>query len=429
MAMMRALIEQTPDSLRIARPDLPETVDAVVMRMLAKKAEDRFPDLATAIEALDAHPLSALGPIRAEMSALAGAAHAETHLAEIVRAPRRPAPASAAPSTPSPAPSIVPKTMRPGVATIHVTALAEPLEVGECVVLDATPSTESGWRVDGARLSWESSRAAVATVDAAGVVTAHAAGTTTIMVTSGAARAAVDLTVVQAVVATIEMDVPAEVRSGTRATLSARAVDRRGATVQAPVTWSSRNPAVADVTPDGSLTPRRRGAAVVVAEAGRVARAVTITITAPPVVDVVVDGMPPALAVGGTAKLLAIVRTARAVDDDRDGSVEWRSSDPAIATVSTDGTVTARTPGRAEITASCEGICGTATVTVVNVRAATVVVTSPPSPLRLGDNVTLRATVYDAAGTVVSRPVTWRSTDPRVAAVDQSGTVVASAEG
>ena len=65
----------------------------------------------------------------------------------------------------------------------------------------------------------------------------------------------------------------------------------------------------------------------------------------------------------------------------------------------------------------------------MSVRAATVVVAAPPSPLRLGDKVALKATVYDAAGSVVSRPVTWRTTDARVAPVDQSGRFIASAEG
>jgi uncharacterized protein YjdB len=225
------------------------------------------------------------------------------------------------------------------------------------------------------------------------------------------------------------VDTPTEVRCGTRATLSARAVDRRGATVQAPITWSSRNPAIATVTEQGSLTPLRRGTAVVVAEAGGVARAVSILITAPPVVAVAIDGVPPALTVGGTVKLRGVVRTARVVDDDHERSVDWRSGDPSIATVSSDGTVTARAPGQAAITATCEGIRGTAFVSVVSVRASTVVVAAPPAPLRLGDKVALRATVYDAAGTVISRPVTWRSTDPRVAPIDGSGQFVASAEG
>jgi lactocepin len=156
---------------------------------------------------------------------------------------------------------------------------------------------------------------------------------------------------------------------------------------------------------------------------------VTITITSPPVVDVVVDGVPAALVVGSTAALRAIARTARATDDEQVRAIEWKSSDPAVATVSSDGLLTARSQGQATISAMCEGIRGSATVTVVSVRAATVVITAPPSPLRLGDRISLKAIVYDAAGNMVSRPVTWRSTDARIAPVDQSGRLVAQAEG
>jgi eukaryotic-like serine/threonine-protein kinase len=427
IAIMRAHTDQSPPPLRTTRPDVPETVDAAIIRMLSKKAEDRFPDLASAIAALDAQPLGSLGPVRAEMSALAGAADAETNLAEIVRAPRSPAPASQLPSPP-PAPDRA-KTLRPGIAAIRVDPPNDALEVGDCIVLTAVLRAEAGGRTDGVRIHWQSSNELVATVDAAGVLTAHAPGATTLTVSAGQARTTIDVAVIPPSVATIEVEVPAEVRSGTRATLSARALDRHGKPIDAPVTWTSRNPAVAAVTNTGALSARRRGTAVVVAEAAGLARAVAITITAPPVVDVVVDGMPPAIVVGGTATLRGVVRTARAAEDDQVRTVEWKSSDPAVATVSSDGVVTARAQGQATISATCEGIRGNATVTVVSVRAATVVITAPTSPLRLGDRVSLKATVYDAAGKVVTRPVTWRSTDARIAPIDRDGQLVAQAEG
>jgi len=220
------------------------------------------------------------------------------------------------------------------------------------------------------------------------------------------------------------------VRSGTRATLSARALDRHGKRIDAPVTWTSRSPAVAAVTENGALVARRRGTAVIVAAAAGVARAVTITVTAPPVIDVVVDGVPPVIVVGATATLRGVVRTARAVDDDQQHrAVEWKSSDPSVATIAADGVLTARAAGQVVISATCDGVRGDAPVTVVSVRAATVVIAAPVSPLRLGDRVPLKATVYDAAGKVVSRPVTWRSTDVRVAPVDPSGRLAAQSEG
>jgi len=426
MAIMRAHTDQAPPPLRRTCPELPEAVDAAILRMLAKNAEDRFPDLATAITALDARPLGSLGPVRAEMSALAGAENAETNLAEIVRAPRSPAPAN---QMPSPPPVAERAKTRPGVAAIRVDQPNDSLEVGDCIVLNAVPHTATGDRADGVRVQWQSSNVLIASVDAAGVLTAHAPGSATVTASAGQARATIDVVIAPPSVATIEVEVPTVVRSGTRATLSARALDRHGKPIDAPVTWTSRNPTVAAVTHTGALAARRRGTAVLVAETGGLARAVTITITSPPVVDVVVDGVPAALVVGSTAALRAVARTARATDDEQVRAIEWKSSDPAVATVSSDGLLTARSQGQATISAMCEGIRGSATVTVVSVRAATVVITAPPSPLRLGDRISLKAIVYDAAGNMVSRPVTWRSTDSRIAPVDQSGRLVAQAEG
>jgi serine/threonine-protein kinase len=427
LALMRAHTDHEPPPLRAARPDIPERIEAAVMRMLAKKPEARFADLAAAIDALDAHPLGSLGPVRAEMSALAGAADAETSIAEIVRAPRSPAPASQIPS-----PAVSDRsggTIRAGVRSIALAAPSEPIEIGDCVVIDATPRTESGERASHVRLKWSSSNDAIVAVDAAGVVTGKSVGTAAITASSGSIQSSVDVVVVAPRVATIEIDAPAEVRSGSRATLSARTLDRHGNAIDARVTWTSRNPSVASVTETGALTAKRRGSAVIVAESGGVARAVTVTIAAAPVVDVVIDGVPPVLVVGATTLLRAVVRAARTTDDDRARAVEWKSSDPAVATVGADGTLTARSPGRATVTAISDGVRGEAHVTVVSVRAHSIVIAAPPSPLRLGDKVSLKVTVYDAEGRPVNRPVAWRSSDPRVAPIDADGRLVAQAEG
>jgi uncharacterized protein YjdB len=428
LALMRAHTDFEPPSLRAARADIPERLEEAVMRMLAKKPDARFPDLAAAIEALDAHPLSSLGPVRAEMSSLAAAGDAETSIADIVRAPRSPAPASPVPSAP-PASDRSGKTVRASVRSIALTAPADPIEIGDCVVIDAAPVTDSGARAAGVRLTWSSSDESVATVDGAGVVTATGVGTASVTASAAGVRSSIDVIVIAPRVATIEITAPTEMRSGSRATLTGRPLDRHGNALETTVTWTSRNPAVATISDTGGVIANRRGAAVIVAESEGVARAVTITILAAPVVDVVIDGVPRALGVDGKATLRAVVRAARSADDAQTRTVEWRSSDPSIATVSSDGTLTGRAPGIATITASCEGIRGEARVTIVNVLAHSIVVTPPPSPLRLGDTVTLRASVYDASGNAISRSVEWRSSDPRVATVDDGGRLVARAEG
>ncbi len=432
MAVMHAHTSELPPPLRSVRGDVPEHVESAILRMLAKKPEDRFPDLAAAAAAFNAQPLGSLGPVRAEMSALAAAAGAEGRLAEIVRH----RPAVTPPHQVPPRPSVLPsgasgeKPIRVAIASIDLDPPSAALEVGDCVVLHATPRTDSGAAVEAARLKWESSNTDVAMVDAAGVVTAKSIGTATVTVSAAQVRRAVNVVIVAPEVGTIDVDAPPEVRAGTRTMLSARALDRHGRPMDTVVRWASRNPTVASVTDDGTLSAKRRGVAVVVAESGGSARAVSITITPPPVVAVVIDGMPPALVVGAVTPLRAFARTAaRAGDVDQERTFEWRSSDPAIATVAANGTVTARKPGRAVISATCDGVRGQAEVTVVTVRAHSVVVKSPPSPLRRGEKATLSATVYDASGNVLERAVTWRSSDARVVSVDATGRIIAHGEG
>jgi len=145
--------------------------------------------------------------------------------------------------------------------------------------------------MDATRLTWESSRTDVAIVDAAGVVTAKNAGTATITASAGQIRSKVEVIVIDAEVATIDVDVPAAVRAGTRTPLTARALDRHGRPMDTAVRWVSRNPAVASVTDDGTLSAKRRGVAVVVAESGGFARAATITVMPPPVVAVAIGSL------------------------------------------------------------------------------------------------------------------------------------------
>jgi serine/threonine protein kinase len=429
MAMMRAHAGEPPPALRSLRADVPERVEQAVMRMLAKNPEDRFPDLAAAAEALDATPLGALGPVRAEMSALAAASHAEISLAEIVRSRK-----TSAVQSPTPAQASAPsrglgKTVRTAVTSIELDHPSDPIEVGDCIVLHAAARTESGTTVEATRLVWESSNTGVATIDAAGVVTAKAIGTTTITASAGTVQGTVDLVVVAPEVASIEIDAPTQVRAGTETTLSAHALDRHGKPMDARIRWVSRNPSVAIVTDGGTISAKRRGVAVIVAESGGTARAVSITVTPPPVISVVIDGVPPAAVVGTAVRLRSIVRTARGGTRYPEHAVEWTSSDPSVATVADDGTVTARKPGRATISATSEGVRAQVEMTVVTVRAHSVIVTSPDGPLRIGGKANLEATVYDGTGTVLDRQLTWRSSDARVVSVDQDGRIVARGEG
>ncbi|RHA38022.1 immunoglobulin-like domain-containing protein, partial [Cellulomonas rhizosphaerae] len=138
-----------------------------------------------------------------------------------------------------------------------------------------------------------------------------------------------------------------------------------------PVTWATDD--AAHVTATGAVTrpPAGGSAATVhltatVAQRGQSATK-TFTVTVLPGGPVAVDGVSvsPAtstIAAGTTTTLKATVSPATATDP----SITWSSSDPAVATVSSSGVVSAVANGTATITAqsSAAGVSATATVTV-----------------------------------------------------------------
>ena len=110
--------------------------------------------------------------------------------------------------------------------------------------------------------------------------------------------------------------------------------------------------------------------------------------------------------------------------------VTWTSGAPAIASVDTNGSVTALANGNAIITATAGAASGTAEVTVNQVAAAVVVVPDSVTFSSIGDSVTVVATVLDANDNAIpDARVAWASADPSIASVDSAGLVTAVARG
>ncbi len=112
--------------------------------------------------------------------------------------------------------------------------------------------------------------------------------------------------------------------------------------------------------------------------------------------------------------------------------VTWSSSDSEIATVDETGKVTAKKKGTCTITAKAKGeessVVGTCTITVELVSVTGISVTPPSTPLKVGESVTLTATV--APENASEKGVTWSSSDPEIATVDpETGKVTAKKKG
>jgi hypothetical protein len=168
----------------------------------------------------------------------------------------------------------------------------------------------------------------------------------------------------QAPVAAIEVPAPAgELVVGQALTLTARVVGTDGAQLDRPVTWTSSDSLVASVSQAGVVTARAGGTTQITARNGSITAQVGITVRQlVAVASVEIEAPLADLAVGQVVALIARVRGQDGALLDR--QLAWASSDPAIATITTQGVLTARGVGQVRITASVEGREATAALSV-----------------------------------------------------------------
>ena len=119
-------------------------------------------------------------------------------------------------------------------------------------------------------------------------------------------------------------------------------------------------------------------------------------------------------------------------DDAADKSISWSSSNPSVATVDNTGKVTAVATGTAIITATANDGSGVSASCVVTVEKKVVAVSKislsqAAATLIEGEDLTLTATVTPDEAT--DKSISWSSSNPSVATVDNTGKVTAVATG
>ncbi len=231
------------------------------------------------------------------------------------------------------------------------------------------------------------------------------------------------LTVAAAPVATVVVSI-ASTTVVVGATSAASAVLRDGGgnlLTGRVVAWSSSATAVATVNADGQVTGVAVGTATITAVSEGRSGSATVTVAPAPVATVIVNPTSVSLPVGQTTPLLVTLRDAQQnVVVGR--PVSWTTSNQAIASVNTSGTVTGVAPGVATITATSEGRSGTATVTVSSIGVATVTLSSGPITMAVGDVRVLLATARDNAGNVLTgRNAAWFSSNLSIVSGSVSG--------
>jgi uncharacterized protein YjdB len=126
----------------------------------------------------------------------------------------------------------------------------------------------------------------------------------------------------------------------------------------------------------------------------------------------------------------AIQLTATVLDsagNTLDVPVTWSVTNPAVASVSSTGVLTAVTNGSTSVTASAGGKQGGSTVNV-STKITTITVTGD-NTITVGATSQLTAKATSSTGEVVAATFTWTSSDPAVATVDANGLVTGVAGG
>ena len=235
------------------------------------------------------------------------------------------------------------------VTKVDINRDSATLQVGATVLLEATviPSNATNKTI-----TWTSSDESVATVSN-GTVTAHKKGSAIITATADGISGTCAITVSENVVevtsitlseSSLNLDVNAT------ATLSATVLPENA--TDKSVSWRSSDESVATVA-NGVVKALKAGQTTITATAGEKSAVCTVTVKVPVVAveSVTLNRTALELKVDETFTLVATINPADATENE----VIWTSSDTRIATVSDDGTVTAKAVGTVTITASVGG--------------------------------------------------------------------------
>jgi len=340
--------------------------------------------------------------------------------------------------TGSTAPSAQPIRLRyvgadTAVARVSLSAEATTIPIGEPTALHATAFLRDG-RPVGARFGYAVHGSPALSVDASGTVRASAPvapGSTWIV--ARIATGIADSIPVSAVVPAASVALTPKsgrVAVGGQLTLEAALRDASGAEITGrEPEWTSADTSIATVD-HGVVTGRRAGTVSITARCDRATASASVTVGSATIKGVVITPRTLTVTLGKTT-----VVSADALDADGvsvGGRVAtWSIQDPSVAALVGASSVTPSSIsirgllfGGTTLSVEVDGVRASVPVFVELARAGKVDIAPDNPSLLVGDSVKLHDVVHDVDGNLqASRQAYWRSIDPSVATIGQSGMV------
>jgi uncharacterized protein YjdB len=328
-------------------------------------------------------------------------------------------------------------------ATLKQLALTPPttsIPNGTTQAFVATATMSDATTVDVSKsVSWSTSDAAVASIDATGLATGTSAGTATITASDKASgvSATATLTVTTAVLKSIAVTPAAQsIPKGTTQALVATGTFSDGTTkdISASVDWSTSDATIATIATGASAAGIATGVAPGTATltatdaTTKIAGSTTLAITSAILKSIAVTPAMPSIPNGTTKQFTATGTYSDASTKDLTATVAWTSSATAVATVSSAagslGLATGASPGTATITATdaASTISGGTTLTVTAAVLTGIAVTpaAPSIPNGTTKQFTATGTYSDASTKDLTATVTWSSSTASVASISNA---------
>lgn len=315
------------------------------------------------------------------------------------------------------------------------------LDIGKAAILKASITPEDATNKS---VEWFSSNANIATVDSNGVVIGKSQGSTLITVRTKDGNF-ISTCIVE--VSGIAANVPVTgislnktnitLEKGTSLILEPEI--RPSSATNKQLTWSSSNSYIASVDSYGIISAKNSGTAVITARTkdGGYTASCTVHVVENgnltiPVTGITLNKYSLSIKTGSTEKLIPTVLPSNATNK----SVVWSSDNSTVATVDTQGKITALKPGIALITVTTVDGSFTARSCVIveedddddNPSAVTGIRLNKTS-VSIKEGKFKQLTPIFTPGNVKNKSVTWKTSNANIAIVTTSGRVIGLKEG
>lgn len=281
-----------------------------------------------------------------------------------------------------------------GYEFILLNSYSKTMKIGDEAYLTAITS-------NGKKPSFSSSSSAIASVNTYGKITAKKAGTVKITAKIRNGEASCSVTVKKTEIRLSEKSVSLE--NGERHML------RVASSTGHPAKFKSSKSSVASVDENGLILAKKPGQADITVTVDKTAVKCSVTVKKP---TLRLSKSAISLYRGGTAKL-TVTSSSKSIP-------KWKTNKKSVATVDSNGTVTAVKNGTATVTVTVDGVSKTCSVTV---KKPTIKFETDTVTLSVGESYQTKAAVSSK-----NKPV-YASSNSKVATVDGNGKVYAKSKG